>query len=90
MRRVKGIAFIGAIRALNDEEILPEIQRFEGTSAGAITALLLDLSIPFADVVKIHKDMNFKAFKDHDFLFIHIRLFLMVLAFIKGISSLSG
>ncbi|PGP40612.1 patatin, partial [Bacillus thuringiensis] len=38
---VKGVAFIGAIRALNDEEILPKIQRFGGTSAGAITALLL-------------------------------------------------
>ncbi len=36
---VKGVAFIGAIRGLNDEEILPEIQRFWGTSAGAITAL---------------------------------------------------
>lgn len=34
---VKGVAFIGAIRGLNDEEILPEIQRFWGTSAGAIT-----------------------------------------------------
>ncbi len=37
---VKGSAYIGAIRALNEEGILPEIQRFGGTSAGAITALL--------------------------------------------------
>ena len=63
---VKGSAYIGAIRALNEEGILPEIQRFGGTSAGAITALLLGLSIPFASC-KIHKDMNFKAFKDDDF-----------------------
>lgn len=42
---VKGSAYIGAIRALNEEGILPEIQRFGGTSAGAITALLLGLSI---------------------------------------------
>ncbi|MEW9576626.1 patatin-like phospholipase family protein [Bacillus toyonensis] len=83
---VKGVAFIGAIRALNDEEILPEIQRFGGTSAGAITALLLGLSIPFADVVKIHKDMNFKAFKDHDFLFIqdNIRLLFDGFGIYKG------
>jgi len=48
-----------------------------GTSAGAITALLLGLSIPFADLVKIHKDMNFKAFKDDDFSIVqdNIRLF---------------
>ena len=57
-----------------------------GTSAGAITALLLGLSIPFADLVKIHKDMNFKAFKDDDFSIVqdNIRLFLMVLVSIKG------
>ncbi|MEB8861041.1 patatin-like phospholipase family protein, partial [Bacillus cereus] len=29
---VKGSAYIGAIRALNEEGILPEIQRFGGTS----------------------------------------------------------
>ncbi|EJR74746.1 hypothetical protein IK7_05534 [Bacillus cereus VD156] len=44
---VKGRAYIGAIRALNEEGILPEIKRFGRTSTGAITALLLGLSIPF-------------------------------------------
>lgn len=63
-----------------------------GDVSWAITALLLGLSIPFADLVKIHKDMNFKAFKDDDFSIVqdNIRLFLMVLVSIKGISSLSG
>ncbi|MDF9468366.1 patatin-like phospholipase family protein [Bacillus cereus] len=83
---VKGSAYIGAIRALNEEGILPEIQRFGGTSAGAITALLLGLSIPFADLVKIHKDMNFKAFKDDDFSIVqdNIRLFFDGFGIYKG------
>ncbi|MFJ8529179.1 patatin-like phospholipase family protein [Bacillus sp. NPDC094106] len=83
---VKGVAFIGAIRSLNEEKILPEIQRFGGTSAGAITALLLGLSIPFEEIEKIHKEMNFKAFKDDDFLFIrdNIRLFFDGFGIYKG------
>ncbi|ANC22729.1 phospholipase (plasmid) [Bacillus cereus] len=83
---VNGSAYIGAIRALNEEGILPGIQRFEGTSAGAITALLLGLFIPFADLVKIHKDMNFKAFKDDDFSIAqdNIRLFFDGFGIYKG------
>ncbi|KFN03036.1 patatin [Bacillus clarus] len=83
---VKGVAYIGVLRYLNEEMILPQIQRFGGTSAGAITALLLGLSVPFEKIEEIHKKMNFKAFKDHDFLFIqdNIRLFFDGFGIYKG------
>ena len=82
---VKGSAYIGAIRALNEEGILPEIQRFGDFSWS-------DYCITFRSFhsirrsCKIHKDMNFKAFKDDDFSIVqdNIRLFLMVLVSIKG------
>ena len=40
---VKGIAYAGAVAVLEDKEILPDIRRVAGTSAGAITAVLLAL-----------------------------------------------
>jgi len=42
---VKGIAYAGAIGVLEDKEILPDIQRVAGTSAGATTAALLALGV---------------------------------------------
>ncbi|MDQ7860327.1 patatin-like phospholipase family protein [Peribacillus frigoritolerans] len=40
---VKGLAFVGALEILEENHILENIKRFGGTSAGAITALLLGL-----------------------------------------------
>lgn len=42
---VKGIAYIGALKALEKSTIIDSIQRVGGTSAGAITALLVGLGI---------------------------------------------
>eukprot|EP00058_Branchiostoma_floridae_P001078 XP_002586566.1 hypothetical protein BRAFLDRAFT_106348 [Branchiostoma floridae] len=41
----KGIAYIGAAKVLDDAGILPNIKRFAGTSAGAITAALLAIGM---------------------------------------------
>ncbi|KAI8512053.1 hypothetical protein Bbelb_111530 [Branchiostoma belcheri] len=41
----KGIAYIGAAKVLDEAGILPNIKRFAGTSAGAITATLLAIRI---------------------------------------------
>jgi len=38
---VKGIAYAGAIRVLEEKRLLGDIRRVAGTSAGAITAALL-------------------------------------------------
>ena len=50
---VKGIAYAGAIAVLEDKEILPDIRRVAGTSAGAITAALLALGASSQSVRKI-------------------------------------
>ena len=62
---VKGSAYIGAIRALNEEGILPEIQRFGVLQQERLLHYWSFYSIRRS--CKIHKDMNFKAFKDDDF-----------------------
>ncbi|XP_078582255.1 uncharacterized protein LOC144865427 [Branchiostoma floridae x Branchiostoma japonicum] len=41
----KGIAYIGACKVLEDAGIMPQIKRFAGTSAGAITAALLAIGM---------------------------------------------
>ncbi|XP_066296178.1 uncharacterized protein [Branchiostoma lanceolatum] len=41
----KGIAYIGVCKVLEDAGILPQIKRFAGTSAGAITAALLAIGL---------------------------------------------
>ena len=40
---VKGIAYVGALQALGDKNILPDVVRVGGASAGAITATLVGL-----------------------------------------------
>ncbi|XP_019620770.1 PREDICTED: uncharacterized protein LOC109467266 [Branchiostoma belcheri] len=41
----KGIAYIGAAKVLDEARILPNIKRFAGTSAGAITATMLAIGM---------------------------------------------
>ncbi len=49
---VKGLAFVSALRTLEEEKIicLEEIKRVGGTSAGAITALLVGLGFSFDEI----------------------------------------
>ncbi len=46
---VKGIAYVGALDVLKAKEILKNIERVGGTSAGAINAILLGLIQPERD-----------------------------------------
>lgn len=61
---VKGIAYAGAIQALEEAKILPGITRVAGTSAGAITAALLALGAGSQDVASIVGGTDFKQFMD--------------------------
>ncbi|CAH1248382.1 Hypp8116 [Branchiostoma lanceolatum] len=47
----KGIAYIGACKVLDEAGILPNIKRFAGTSAGAITAALLAIGMSPQDML---------------------------------------
>src|SRR5687767_3789487 len=66
---VKGIAYGGALEVLNSMNILKDIERVAGTSAGAINATLLALGYTSAEVSKIISATNFKDFEDDGFIF---------------------
>ena len=57
---VRGIAYIGALEILEDEGILSGIQRVAGTSAGAITALLVSLRLPMTEVLDLFSTLDFR------------------------------
>jgi len=61
---VKGIAYAGAISVLEDRDILPDIQRVAGTSAGAITAALLALGATSERIGEIVGRTDFRKFMD--------------------------
>ena len=64
---VKGIAYVGAMEALEQKGILPEIRRVGGTSAGAINAVLLASGYDTADQRRILSEMDFNRFMDDCF-----------------------
>lgn len=61
---VKGIAYVGALGVLKEKSILQNIKRFGGTSAGAITALLLALEYTTEEIGDILGTLDFKNFLD--------------------------
>jgi NTE family protein len=62
---IKGIAYVGAVRALNQENLLNPIEWVVGTSAGSLVALLLALDYSVAEIEAEISSVNFAAFKDH-------------------------
>ncbi len=61
---VKGIAYVGALQELDQRGILKDIVRVGGTSAGAITAILLGLNYSLPDIDSILRTLDFKRFMD--------------------------
>lgn len=61
---VLGIAYAGAIQVLQDKQILQGIERVAGTSAGAITAMLVSLRYSAEDIKGIVNSTSFKKFED--------------------------
>jgi NTE family protein len=63
---IKGIAYCGALGKLQQLGKLNKIKRVGGSSAGAITALLIALGYNIAEITKIIVDMDFSTFADDD------------------------
>lgn len=61
---VKGIAFVGAMRELRDRNILSNIKRVGGTSAGAINALIYALGYSIEEQQEILNSTKFGKFMD--------------------------
>lgn len=64
---VKGIAYGGALFELEKMNLLSNVQRVAGTSAGAITAALFALGFTPDDISKIISNTDFKKFEDNTF-----------------------
>ncbi|MBI4715048.1 MAG: patatin-like phospholipase family protein [Nitrospirae bacterium] len=64
---VKGIAYAGALEALESRGILSGVTRVGGTSAGAITALLVGLNYSTKEIRDVLGKLDFKKFLDDSF-----------------------
>ena len=67
---VKGIAYGGALKMLKKYGFLSHIEKVAGTSAGAITAVLLSIGYTVEELSKIISETNFNEFMDDDFLYL--------------------
>ncbi len=61
---VKGIAYAGAIKALENNGLMNSIERVAGTSAGAITATLVSIGCNADKIYEIVSSTNFISFED--------------------------
>lgn len=61
---VLGIAYAGAIKVLEEREILNNIENVAGTSAGSIVATLVAMKFNAAEIKEIINYTNFKSFQD--------------------------
>ena len=63
---VKGVAYLGALEALEERGILGQITRVAGASVGGLNALLLSLGYSTAESRKILWKLDFRNFLDDD------------------------
>ena len=66
---VKGMAYAGALKVLEEKDIMKNIENAAGTSAGAITAALVALNFSASEIQEILAETNFSNFKDDSPLF---------------------
>lgn len=67
---IRGIAYSGAIYQLEKAGITGNIKKVGGTSAGAITALMLSLGYTSSEIYSIISSTKFQSFNDGQFIFI--------------------
>ena len=61
---VKGIAYVGAMKVLEKEDILKNISRVGGTSAGSINAALFAAGFSNQETLNVLSKLDFNDFKD--------------------------
>ncbi len=61
---VKGMAYVGALRKLEEAGILSTVKRVGGSSAGGITALFLALGYTAIEIEQEMLEMDFTSFED--------------------------
>lgn len=66
---IQGIAYSGAIKELENRDLLKDVKRVGGTSAGAITALALSLHYSADEISDLIGHTSFKKFNQGRFFF---------------------
>ena len=67
---IRGIAYCGAFKALEEQKITPGIEKVAGTSVGAITGTLFCLGYTASQMEQIMQSMDIAAFNDGEWFFI--------------------
>lgn len=67
---IRGVAYVGAIKALEEENILHSIEKVGGTSAGAIAALAITLGYTSTEIESLIYSTKLQKFNDGRFIFI--------------------
>jgi NTE family protein len=67
---IRGIAYCGAIQELESRNLVSNIERVSGTSAGAIVALMVALGYSGKEIEELIAKTNFKNFNDGRYIFI--------------------
>ena len=66
---IRGIAYCGVITELESRNMLQQVEKVGGTSAGAITALTVSLGYSATEIKDIISRTNFKKFNDGNYFF---------------------
>jgi NTE family protein len=61
---IRGMAYSGAIKVLDDKGVLPQIEKVAGTSAGSIVALLISLGYTAAEIDSTMRNLRIEQFND--------------------------
>ena len=61
---VRGLAYAGVVEALEEYQIIDQVDKVGGTSAGAIIALLIALEYDSEALTSIISDTKFQQFND--------------------------
>jgi NTE family protein len=61
---MRGIAYVGAQKALEEKGVLPGIQRIGGTSVGAVNAVLLGLGFTWKEIDSRLESFDFEKIRD--------------------------
>ncbi|MGB3799590.1 MAG: patatin-like phospholipase family protein [Lewinella sp.] len=67
---MRGIAYSGVLKEMEQQDILDDIERVGGTSAGAITALMVSRGYNSEEIFTIISETRFQQFNDGRFLFV--------------------
>src|SRR5690349_19130860 len=67
---IRGIAYSGVIKQLEQKDLLKAVSRVGGTSSGAITAMLLSIGYTADEITAIVNNTPYKKFNDGRYFFI--------------------